>query len=109
LVTITSLSQYTESLAYIIASPSGVLTGVEALTLRGSHTGASPYPQGFSQGWKPSPSGVLTGVEALTLRGSHRGGNYKDKLKMFTSMMCFNVMNNLHVLFPIDISIPIIS
>jgi len=86
---------------------------VQALTLRGSHRGGSPHPQGFSQGWKPLPSGVLTGVEALALRGSYRGGNYKDKLKifilMFTNMSCFNVVNDLHVLFPIDISIPIIS
>jgi len=51
------------------------LVYIIALTLRGSHRGGSPRPQGFSQGWKPSPSEVLTGVEALALRGSHRGWN----------------------------------
>jgi len=64
LVTITSLSQYTESLAHIIA-----------LTLRGSHRGGNPRPQEFSQEWKLSPSGVLIGVEALALRSSLRGGS----------------------------------
>jgi len=75
LVTIASLSQYTESLAHIIA-----------LTLRGSHRSGNPRPQGFLQGWEPTPSGVLEGVEPLTFRGSYRGGNYKDKLKIFTLM-----------------------